>query len=622
MTEIDHSNWSRTIPFKVDVAGIIHLMGAALYSRPEAAVRELIQNAHDAIIRHRQVDLQYTGRIDVVQQRELGVLEFHDDGIGLSAEEAEQYLGTLGIGITGLLKGEHPSSASSLRQSMGMIGQFGIGLFSAFMIADEVTVTSCRRDDSQGIRWRAGPNTEILLSSDDRKSPGTTVSLKLSDMHRDWLLDADKLENVIRSYADYLTIPIYLNRGTSRINVIQSQWFDPTPDEEQLELEIASHFEETPLDVIPIHCSTPHPISGSLYVSPQRTPGFSDLSVVTVTVQRMVISSRVQDLIPPWASFVRGVLELSACRPTTSREELVRDATFRSVSQVIENKLFERLEYLADFDRSRFDSILNWHRYMLAGAAITIERLRTLLSKTYRFQTSHGELSCKEILAASGTNPIFESEFERVVWYNSDRRQESVVNQFFSSGIIPCVHTTRSFEESLLAAMIADETSECATDLRYANLASPGFARDILQIGETKPASEKWQAFLESANAAILLAEFRDDQPVVAFLNEKHELVKTFDQLKRNGSVPAAFQRLIDRHFDSCQHLRNEVLLNTNHRLVARALEQPTSSPLASVLRLLVLNALNGLGAASARQAAHTLASDLDWIADALWGKS
>mgnify|MGYP003338111516 FL=1 len=140
--ESPESPFERTIPFKVDVAGVIHIMGSALYSRPATALRELIQNAHDAIMRRRKIDLDYTGRIDIIQNPEQGLLEIHDDGIGLSVQEAEAYLGTLGIGITGLLKGAHPSSEVEPTRETGLIGQFGIGLFSAFMMADQLEVIS------------------------------------------------------------------------------------------------------------------------------------------------------------------------------------------------------------------------------------------------------------------------------------------------------------------------------------------------------------------------------------------------------------------------------------------------------------------------------------------------
>ena len=84
---MDH--WSRRIPFKVDVAGVIRIMGSALYSRPDAAIRELIQNAHDAVTRRRQQDLEYKGEIRILQDATNNTIEIADDGIGLSAEEAE-----------------------------------------------------------------------------------------------------------------------------------------------------------------------------------------------------------------------------------------------------------------------------------------------------------------------------------------------------------------------------------------------------------------------------------------------------------------------------------------------------------------------------------------------------
>src|SRR5262245_31085358 len=160
--------WRRRISFKVDVAGIIEIMGSSLYSRADTPIRELIQNAHDAVLRRRKRELDYQGRIDIEQDREHHVLRFHDDGIGLSADEAEKYLGTLGIGITGAIKkgllvalGAEGAGAAS----DGLIGQFGIGLFSAFMLADRLIVESRRAEDPEGVRWEAGAGTDIELSS-------------------------------------------------------------------------------------------------------------------------------------------------------------------------------------------------------------------------------------------------------------------------------------------------------------------------------------------------------------------------------------------------------------------------------------------------------------------------
>ena len=614
-------HWKRTIPFQVDIAGVIHIMGSALYSRPEAAVRELIQNAHDAIMRRRRRELNYQGRVDIVQDPTNKQVEFHDDGFGLSAEEAECYLGTLGIGLTGLLKGEHPSGNEKTGNGDDLIGMFGIGLFSAFMLADRLTVESRQIGSEEAIRWTAGEGTEIELSSLERDDPGTTVRLHLKpDYH--WLAeDSERLEAIIEEYADFLPVPIHLNRASARTNVIQAAWFDPTPDRDRIELELAAYFDETPLDVIPVRISQPTSVVGALYVSPRRTPGFSGDTVVTATVRRMVISRRIQHLVPNWASFLRGVLELHEGSPTASREDLVHDATFHRACRALEEYLAAYFEELAECDPSRFQAILTWHRYWWAGAALDEPRLRALLRRTYLFPTSHGKMTFEKILERSGADPLFETEYDRVIWYNTDRRQEAWIDALFTNHPAPCVHTLRTFEESLLAAMVGDAGDRDATDLRFATPSARGFARELLGVTDLEPVSEPWQTFLGASQASIQCGILRCQQPVMAFLNEQHELLKTFEDLRSRGTVPSGFQRLIDAHFDQHQSARNEVLLNRGHRLVQRALEQGTTSPLANVLRLLVMQALEMAGASLPRDAQQLQMEDLDWVAECLWGR-
>lgn len=615
--------WTRRIPFKVDIAGVIEIMGSSLYSRPDTPIRELLQNAHDAVMRRRRKDLSYQGRIDVEQDAERRVLRFIDDGIGLTADEAEKYLGTLGIGITGLLKrGQSAAEGPSGGNGDDLIGQFGVGLFSAFMLADRLVVESRRIEAIEGIRWEAGPGTDIELSSCGQAAPGTVVTLYLKPAHYRFAENEELLETAVKEFADFLPVPIFINRRQQRANVIHVPWLDATPDPEAVALELEGYFRETPLDVIPIRCERPASLAGALYVTPQRTPGFSGEPLVTVTVRRMVISRRIQGLLPPWATFLRGVLELDECSPTASREDLVRNAAFENAYKHLEQVLYEHFERVAEREPQRFESMLNWHRYSLAGAALSDRRLRSLMRSRYRLPTSQGMLAFDEILRRSEADPLFESEAERVVWYNADRLQERWMNELFADYPAPCVHTLRSFEESLLAAYAADDNERgTLTDLRIASPSAPNFAAGVLNVRDMEEAPAAWQEFFAPAEAKMLCGSFRADQPVMAFLNERYELARTFEELKKEGNIPAGFRRLIDAHFADMPEQRNEVVLNRNHRLVARALSQNTGSPLASVLRLLVLNALQSAGAAVRRPARRQQIEDLDWIAEALWGR-
>jgi len=614
--------WTRQIPFRVDIAGVIEIMGSSLYSRMDTPIRELIQNGHDAIMRRRSRDLSFHGRIDIQQDADRGTLTFIDDGVGLSADDAEQFLGTLGIGISGLLKGRGSDEQRAYfnGDSEHLIGQFGIGLFSAFMLADRLVVESRREDWAEGVRWEAGPGTSIQLSSCDRTEIGTSVCLHLKHQFRLMAEVAEPLEAAIREYADFLTIPIHLNGNPARVNVIHVAWFEPTPDPEAIELELANYFNESPLDVIPIRIETPASIAGALYISPQRTPGFADEATVAVTVRRMVISRRVRDLIPPWASFLRGVLELEDCSPTASREDLVRDDRFQIVRSALNEFLYSHLERMSDEQPDRLEAIVNWHRYVLAGAALGEPRLRSLLVSVYRFKTSKGALLFSEILKQSMADALHEAEADYVIWYNADRRQERYLDDVFSQNPTPCIHVFRSFEESLLASMIAD-SAEGQIDLRPATPSSPNFADSVMGMNDVEDAPAAWADFLRSTNARVLLASFQSGLPVVAFLNERYELAQTFEELRKDGDIPKGFQRLIDAHFRQAPTGQNEVILNRDHRLIQRSLKQGPRSPLASVLRLLVLNALNSAGAGRGQEASEVQTEDLDWISDALWGQ-
>src|SRR5262249_31427979 len=161
-----------------------------------------------------------------------------------------------------------------------------------------------------------------------------------------------------------------------------------SPERESLELELEGYFGETPLDVVHLRFEKPVWIAGALYVTPQRVPGFNGEAVVTLTGRRMGISRRLQGLLPGWASFLRRGLELNDCSPTASREDLVRDQNFQRVKAVLEERLYTHFEGLAKEEPARLESVLAWHRYTLAGAALEEKRLRALLRKTYRFPTS------------------------------------------------------------------------------------------------------------------------------------------------------------------------------------------------------------------------------------------
>jgi molecular chaperone HtpG len=605
----------REIPFKVDMAGIIEILGCSLYSRRDTAIRELLQNAHDAILRRRAQELDFLGAIRVSLNKEAKLLTVHDDGIGITLDEAEQYLGTLGSGISGLLK----KSPGQMRghDKTGIIGQFGVGLFSAFLLADKIVVESRKTIDHEAVHWEAGTGTSILLGLCSREELGTSVTLHLSDENSLWADDPELLKKAVRHYADFIPVPIFFGDKKRRMNVMTPSWYEPSPDEEMVSMELEQRFEDNPLDVMLLNKDQPK-IRGAIYITRQRTPGFSGRPLVTATVRRMVISARIDGLFPEWGSFYRGVLELPELQPTTSREDLIRNDSFQHVKQSIEAILLERLFELQKEDLVKLQSILTWHRYSFAGAALDQNTLRHILSMSYLFSTTIGPLTFSKIVEHSQSED-YSKGGEMVLWVNTDQRQEQWISGVFESHNQPCVQALKTFESTLLTLMVSDLTGQDQPILvQSAHPGNERFVEDVLSIRDLREVSDEWQDFFSMFDVRVRFDSFDSPLAVLAFPRRDVEIRRDFESLKKDGRIPAAFSRMMDQHFSSEDVEQSQIILNTKHQIVSRALKNSIHSPLASVLRILVSNALMTAGAIPGSQEQQTLRKDLDWIAETI----
>ena len=595
------SDVSREIPFKVDMAGVIEILGGSLYSRRDVALRELIQNAHDAIQRRRAVELSFQGAIVVSLDAEANTLSVADDGVGITEDEAEAYLGTLGAGISGWLKRTAPEDARATR----VIGQFGVGLFSAFLLAERIVVVSRKSPDDAPIRWEAGQGASIRLGPGERAEQGTTITLHLRAEHAAWSQEPRHVREAVRHYADFLPVPIKLAGSARRLNVQSPSWFEPAPDPDVLSMELEQRFDDAPLDVLHLRREDPT-VQGAVFITPNRTPGFSGRALVTATCRRMVISTRVDGLFPEWGSFYRGVLELPELQPTTSREEFIRDERFERTKATLERALFERLRTLEREDPQRLRSIVTWHRYAFAGAALDVPELRALLRTSYPFATTHGPLSFAEVSERAGERPI---------WFNPDRHLEGWCRRAFGGSRTPCVQALRTFETTLLTLLAADQ-GERPREVEVATPKNPRFLSEVLGLQRLEEVDPSWEEFFAALEARVRVANMDSAEAVLAFPARGAELRRDLEGLTSDGSVPAAFAGMIQRHLDESADDRDEVILNRGHALVKRALSGSVHAPLASVLRVLVHDGLRSAGVEVPAEGREAARADLDWIAE------
>lgn len=302
--------------FQVDLRGVVDLLSRHIYSGPRVYLRELLQNARDAITARAEVD-GAGGRIRITPLSDRSdEFVLRDDGVGLTADEVGELLATVG--------------RSSKRDIFDLprheyLGQFGIGLLSCFMVADEIVIRSRSARGGDPVEWSGRTDGTFTVSPGPADTPiGTSVHLRPRFGSED-LLRTTSVMQLAQTFAEFLGVRIDIDLpggGESRIDRA-APFLDArsTPD---AAVEYGAELLGTaPFAVVPIDAAGTG-TRGLAYVLPYAPPPGSH-QAARVYLNRMLLSERVDDLLPEWAFFVRAVVDSTALSPTASRESLVED---------------------------------------------------------------------------------------------------------------------------------------------------------------------------------------------------------------------------------------------------------------------------------------------------------
>jgi len=260
-------------------------------------------------------------------------LTIRDNGCGLSEEEIGTYLATIGRGYTRELR--ERLTLCSPEEAAELIGQFGLGFLSAFLLAAEVTVVTRSFKDGPALRWHSTGDEFYDLRPIEDAETGMSVSLRVKPA-ASFILREEELLGTVRTYADFLPTPIHLAGDPVPVNLMTPPW-----EADDVEAAARDYLDRVspgapPLYVLPLHDgevrlrhdSITIPLRGFLYVPPGSVASVREYGDLTVYIRRMFICDHERDLLPPWARFVRGVLDCPALQPTASREGIHQDETF------------------------------------------------------------------------------------------------------------------------------------------------------------------------------------------------------------------------------------------------------------------------------------------------------
>jgi len=346
-----------TLDFRAEIQQLLHILANSLYTDREIFLRELISNASDAL--HRIQFEMLTNRdvldpdaelaIHVDFDAEAGTLTVSDSGIGMTRDQLIEDLGTIAhSGAMAFLKdleeGKRPSD---------IIGQFGVGFYSVFMVADEVAVTTrSYLPDAQAWRWTSSGDSRFTLTPAEKDDRGTLVEIKLKEDAAEFA-SAWRLEQIVKKHSDYVSFPIYVeDKVTNR----QTALWRKSPQEVE-EKEYEDFYRQLTLDfespVRHIHLVTDVPVDirSILYVPRRRERGSLHLRTdhgLKLYSRKILIQEYNKDLLPEYLAFVEGVVDSEDIPLNISRETVQSNRAVRQIHKVMTGRVFKVLRELAD----------------------------------------------------------------------------------------------------------------------------------------------------------------------------------------------------------------------------------------------------------------------------------
>ena len=406
-----------TLGFQTEVKQLLHLMIHSLYSNKEIFLRELISNASDAVDKLRfealsKPELLEGGaelKIRVSFDKDAKTVTLEDNGIGMSRDDAITHLGTIAkSGTADFMK----NLSGDQKKDSHLIGQFGVGFYSAFIVADKVEVFSRRAglDASEGVHWASKGEGEFEIATIDKADRGTRIVLHLK-AGEDEFADGWRLRNIIKKYSDHIALPIELPKEQAAVegeetpaqewevvNRASALWTRPrteVKDEEYQEFyKHIAHDYENPLSWSHNKVEGKLEYSSLLYV-PARAP--FDLyqreapKGLKLYVQRVFVMDQAESFLPLYLRFIKGVVDSNDLSLNVSREILQKDPIIDSMKSALTKRVLDMLEKLAKNDPEQYKGFWkNFGQVMKEGPAEDFankEKIAGLL----RFASTQGE---------------------------------------------------------------------------------------------------------------------------------------------------------------------------------------------------------------------------------------
>jgi HSP90 family molecular chaperone len=587
-----------TFNVTTDFDGLIGLVARNLYSEPDVFLRELVQNAHDAIVLRQVQQRGKAGRIDIRFDPGEQTISVSDDGLGMDAQDIRNFLSVIGASGKTLVRAsiEEKDRAAAER----LIGQFGIGLLSAFVVARKVVARTRKVGADRAFAWHNAGSMKCELHDDPRQQPGTEVIVHLQDRFS-WFLDADRLKSTVIKYMDLLETPIFV-QGEGPVNLMNAPWHQKWSSERNKERAyrdfLARRYPaELPIDVIPLKIDEPHCARGALSISAHTVSDAETGGLMDVFVRRSFVRGEDRELLPAWARFVRGVLDSPDLQPNAARDNVQRkEPAFEFLQKHLGQVIVERLKYLARSEPHTFEAINACHHHHLKRMAVRHEDFFHEVGDLLLFDTNKGRTCLRDYLARSTLRPTT----NRIpIYYFSHNGADAQFFRLANARGWVVIDAGAAFDEELL-----ETYARANARVELVSLDDPDHPELFREV-PAGPAKDRLdhlagdlERLLKKGPAANVVVEARAFQPATlpaALISTRvSQAEQTLRELNGFAQLLAGFSSVAGRALEEGQGAPMRLFLNAENPLVRRLAELPdrTRPPNGDLLLALYHSAL------------------------------
>lgn len=557
----------KDLKFKVDLRGIIDLLSEHIYTTPNVFIRELLQNAVDAIQAKKVFDKQAKGQIRIkLLNKNLPQLIVEDNGIGLTEDEIHNFLAIIG---------ESSKRHSHVKDTF--IGKFGVGLLSAFVVSNEVIVQTKSEADENSYQWTAKSDGTYTIEILPQTRPtGTAVVLKAKPEMRYYFLK-DTLKELIHHYGEALPYPIDFECEEEKV-IINPQtpiWLQNNPSKEELLDYGKTQFHQDFLTAFPIEIEELG-LKGSAFITSQKLH-LNSRTESKIFVKKMLLSEKIEDLLPKWAFFIKVVLNIDELTPTASREDFVHDTTYKICKDLLNDYFKNYFKELSQKEPEKFVQILVPHYQSIKMLANEDETLLDLFINYLIFETNKGRKDFDWI-----------KRNIKSIFYTTSLEDFKQIRRLANSKDIFVINAAYSFEENLMKNIIKKYPK---LDIKTISPA------DILNDFEELSEEEKTihQIFIDKATQIMqpyfcdvsLKKFFPADVPVLFVSDE--ESMANYQTQKLSKDTKNPFASILDM---SEKKKKPTLCFNLNNAMIRTLLEAHDKELFAPILKTLYIQSL------------------------------